>query len=292
MPALFVVLWSTGFIGAKLGLPDSEPMTFLAIRFAIAAVVLAVAAWFSGASWPRDMFEAARYALIGLFVHGVYLGGVFASIAHGVEAGASALIVSLQPLLVATMGGLLLGERSTGRQWGGLVLGVIGVTLTVGDKLSTGIGSPFGVLLAVIALIGMTIGTLLQKRYGQGMDLRSGSAIQFAAAMLFCGLLAAMFENGHVHWTPKFAFALAWLVLVLSFGAISLLYLLIRRGEATRVSSLFFLVPSSTALIAWLLFDERMTGLSLVGMVLTMVAVALVSLPHRGGGRWLGAVGR
>lgn len=282
IPALFVLLWSTGFIGARLGLPDAGPMTFLALRFGIVAAVLALVALVTGAAWPRDALEALRYATIGLFVHGIYLGGVFASISLGVEAGASALIVSIQPLLVATTGSVLLNEATGRRQWLGLVLGVAGVALVVGDKLAKGIGTPFGVLLSVAALIGMTIGTILQKRHGQGMDLRSGSAIQFAAATLFCLLLALAFEDIHVDWTPRFIFALGWLVLVLSFGAISLLYLLIRRGEATRVSSLFFLVPSSTAAIAWFLFDERMTGLSLVGMIVTMIAVALVNLPPRG----------
>ena len=281
MPALFVFLWSTGFIGAKLGLPDAEPMTFLTLRFGLVAVTLALVAAVTGAPWPNSPALFLRYAWVGILVHGIYLGGVFAAISQGVEAGASAVIVSLQPLLVATLGGVLLGERASVRRWSGLSMGFAGVVLVVWDKLAAGLGTPLGVALSMGALCGMTWGTLEQKRYGEGMDLRSGSAVQFAAATMFCGLMALIFEDGRIEFTPRFLTALAWLVLVLSFGAISLLYLLIRKGEATRVSSLFFLVPACTALLAWPMFGERMSPMALAGMVIVMMGVAIVNLERR-----------
>ena len=281
MPALFVFLWSTGFIGAKLGLPDAEPMTFLTLRFGLVAITLALVAAVTGAPWPSSPTLFLRYAWIGILVHGVYLGGVFTAISQGVEAGASAVIVSLQPLLVATFGGVLLGERASARRWLGLSMGFAGVILVVWDKLAAGLGTPLGVALSIGALFGMTLGTLEQKRHGEGMDLRSGSAVQFTAATLFCGLMAFIFEDGRIEFTPRFLTALAWLVLVLSFGAISLLYLLIRRGEATRVSSLFFLVPACTAMLAWPMFGERMSPMALAGMMTVMVGVAVVNLEHR-----------
>ncbi|WP_370151669.1 DMT family transporter [Ferrovibrio sp.] len=278
MPGLFVLLWSTGFIGAKLGLPYAEPMTFLVLRFAIVAVLLALLAGLTGAPWPRDPRMAGHIAVAGLLLHGVYLGGVFASIYHGVPAGISALIVGIQPLLVAAAAGPVLGERVSPRQWAGLVLGLAGVVLVVWTKLGIGVGTPFGYALSVIALVGITIGTLYQKRYCPAVDLRSGSAIQFAATTVFLAPFALLFETRAVIWSGEFVFALGWLCIVLSLGAISLLFILIRRGAAARVSSLFFLVPPCTALVAFFLFGEQLSPLALAGMAATMAGVALVNL--------------
>ena len=278
MPAVFVFLWSTGFIGAKLGLPYAEPMTFLAIRFAIASALLLLIALIFRAPWPRSWGAVGHIAVMGLLMHGAYLGAVFASISFGVEAGVSALIVSMQPLLVAVAAGPLLGERITRLQWLGLLLGVIGVVLVVWRKLELGIGTPEGMALSGIGLIALAAGTLYQKRFGGDMDLRSGNVIQYIAAGLFCAIFAFVFEERAVVWSGEFVFAMSWLVLVLSLGAITLLYLLIRRGAASSVSSLFFLTPPVTAVIAYFLFGETFGMLSLIGMAVAVVGVALVNL--------------
>lgn len=277
IPALFVVLWSTGFIGARLGLPHAEPLTFLSLRYVLAAGLLVLVSVASRAPWPRRLTEVAHFAVAGLLVHGVYLGGVFLAISMEVEAGVSALIVGLQPLLTAALAGVLLGERVTPRQWLGLVLGLCGVTLVLAGKLSQVPGSLLGSIACVAALIGITIGTLYQKRFCAGMDLRTGSVVQFTAAGLATAPLAFWFEDMHIRWDAEFVFALIWLVLVLSLGAVSLLYVLIRRGAASKVTSLFFLVPPCTALIAWPLFGETLGPSAVAGMALTAVGVALAT---------------
>ena len=276
VPALFVVLWSTGFIGAKLGLPYAAPLTFLALRFWLAAGLLVFLALATRAPWPRKA-EMRHYAVAGLLVHALYLGGVFVGISLGVEAGVSAMIVSVQPLLVAAFAGLALSERVAPRQWVGLGLGLLGVALVLARKLGHGVGDALGVLACVAALLGMTAGTLYQKRHCAGMDLRTGNVVQFAASGLATGLLALLVEDNRIVWSGEFVFALLWLVLVLSLGAISLLYVLIRRGAASRVSGLFFLVPPCTALIAWPLFGETFGVAALIGMGITVAGVALAS---------------
>jgi drug/metabolite transporter (DMT)-like permease len=275
VPALFVVLWSTGFIGARLGLPHAGPLTFLALRYALAAALLVLVAVVMRAPWPRRMSEVAHYAVAGLLVHGVYLGGVFLGISLGVEAGVAALIVGLQPLLTAALAGMLLSERVTAWQWAGLALGLLGVALVLERKLGQGPGDALGSVACLIALLAITAGTLYQKRYCGRMDLRTGSVVQFAAAGIATFPLALLFEDMRIDWNGEFVFALLWLVLVLSLGAISLLYVLIRRGAAAQVASLFFLVPPCTALIAWPLFGETLGPMALLGMALTAVGVAL-----------------
>ncbi|WP_114955129.1 DMT family transporter [Sphingosinicella terrae] len=277
VPALFVVLWSTGFIGARLGLPHAEPLTFLSLRYVLAAGLLVLVSIASQAPWPRRLTEVGHFAVAGLLVHGVYLGGVFLGISMGVEAGVSALIVGLQPLLTAALVGVLLGERVTQRQWLGLVLGLCGVTLVLAGKVGHAPGTLLGSIACVAALIGITIGTLYQKRFCAGMDLRTGSVVQFTAAGLATAPLAFWFEDMHVQWEAEFVFALLWLVLVLSLGAVTLLYVLIRRGAASQVASLFFLVPPCTALIAWPLFGETLGPWALAGMALTALGVALAT---------------
>lgn len=277
IPALFVVLWSTGFIGARLGLPHAGPLTFLALRYGLAAGLLVLVALATRAPWPRRPAEIGHYAVAGLLVHGIYLGGVFIGISLGVEAGVSALIVGLQPLLTAALAGVLLGERVTPRQWAGLALGLSGVALILARKLGQGPGDTLGSLACVAALLGITAGTLYQKRYCARMDLRTGSVVQFAAAGAATAPLALLFEDTHIDWNGEFVFALFWLVVVLSLGAVSLLYLLIRRGAAAQVASLFFLVPPCTALIAWPLFGETLGPAAIAGMGLTALGVAMAS---------------
>lgn len=275
-PALFVVLWSTGFIGGKLGLPHAEPLTFLLWRMSLVAVVLLAIAVWQKAPWPSSWRSVGHIALAGLLVHGVYLTGVFGALKQGLPAGAVALIVGLQPLLTALVAGPLLGERVSGRQWLGFALGLVGVTAVVWEKLSLNIGSPLGIGLSVFALLGISIGTLYQKRYCTEMDLRSGTAIQYGATGTVLAVVAPFIETMRVDWTGEFLFALAWLCLVLSVGAIFLLFALIRRGAASRVASLFYLVPPVTALMAWALFGEKLGPTALLGMGLTAAGVALV----------------
>ena len=280
MPAVFVVLWSTGFIGAKFGLPYAEPFTFLLLRFICVAVILAGAAVVIGAPWPRDPVEIRRVIIAGLLIHGLYLGGVFSAIAAGVPAGIAALIVGLQPLLTAALAPIYLGERVTRRQWLGFALGFVGVVLVVANKLSLRPSDIAGAGWALAALAGMTAGTLYQKRYGASMHLCTGSAIQFAAVALAYVPLALVFESTRIVWSGEFVFALAWLILVLSIGAISLLYVLIRRGAAARIASLFYLTPAVTAVFAWLLFGETLGPPAIASMALAACGVALVT---RGG---------
>src|SRR5579863_6873003 len=277
MPSVFVVLWSTGFIGAKFGVPYAGPATFLTLRFVIVATILGAVALLTRAPWPRRGAELCHVIVAGLLLQGVYLGGVFAAIAQGVEAGVSALIVGVQPLLTAALAGVFLGERVTARQWSGLALGLVGVALVVANKIGGAAGTPLGYGLAVLALFGITVGTVYQKRFCSTVDLRSGNAIQFAVCVPVFLAFAWRFETMQVAWTPRFLFALAWLCLVLSIGAISLLYLLIRRGAAARVASLFYLVPPCTAVMAFALFGETLDLAALAGMALVVLAVWLVN---------------
>ncbi|OEJ68656.1 peptide ABC transporter ATP-binding protein [Magnetovibrio blakemorei] len=277
MPGVFVMLWSTGFLGAKLGLPYVEPFTFLLLRFLILTVILVAAAFVLRAPWPSTWAEFMRLGIVGLLVHGIYLGGVFSSIHAGLPAGVAALIVGLQPLLTAVGAGPFLGEKVTPRQWLGLALGLLGVALVLGEKLhfdQTGLQATG---FAVAALFGITGGTIYQKRHGGGMDLRTGSAVQYAVAAVPMAVLAWLFESGDIQWSGELIFALGWLVVVLSIGAISLLYILIRRGAASKVASLFYLTPAVTAVLAWILFDETLAPLAIAGMAVTVVGVALVT---------------
>jgi len=277
-PALFVVLWSTGFVGAKLGLPYAEPFTFLSLRFLFVLAILLPICWLARAPWPtRHGF--GHMAVAGALMQGGYLGGVFASMHQGMPAGVSALITGLQPVFTAVLGGWLLQERTTLRQWLGLGLGLLGVILVVGERIAVHQLTLPAVLLSGLALASITLGTVWQKRHGGAIDLRTGAAIQFAAAALVLSPFAFLLETRQVRWTGEFVFALGWLVVVLSFGAVFLLFYLIRHGAATRVASLFYLVPPTTALLAWPLFGESYSVLAAGGMGLGMLAVWLVSKP-------------
>lgn len=275
-PSVFVLLWASGFIGAKFGLGYAEPLTFLALRMGALVVLLAVVIALTRPKWPSGA-EIVHGALTGLMVHGLYLGGVFIAIENGVSAGFSALFVSLQPLLTSTIANRWLGERVVARQWLGLALGLFGVYLVLHEKTATAGATPLAWGALVAALIGITIGTLYQKRFGGGMDWRPALAVQYTAAGIVFALGAFAFETRIVHWTPQFLIAIGYLALVLSFGAIWLLYYLIRRAAATRVTSLFYLVPPTTALMAWALFGERLAPLALAGMAICVAGVALVN---------------
>ncbi|WP_425485404.1 DMT family transporter [Halomonas cerina] len=281
MPLLFVALWSTGFIGAKFGLPYAEPFTFLFIRFVLTLLLLVPLVMLLGGHWPKGAVLWGHIAVSGLLVHGAYLGGVFYGIYLGMPAGLASLLVGLQPLLTAALSGPLLDERLTPRQWLGLGLGLAGIALVLGGKLDPGqaLFHGFGIeaLGAVlVALVGISLGTLYQKRHCTGMPLLGGTVVQYLGAGTVLGLGALLFESRTIDWTPTFLLTLGWLVLVLSISAILLLMALIRRGEASRVASLFYLVPPVTALEAWWLFDERLPAASLVGMGIAIAGVVLV----------------
>jgi len=276
-PVVFVGLWSTGFIGAKFGLPYAEPFTFLALRFAVVCALLLPIVWLGKARWPHHAGELGHIAVSGTLVHGVYLGGVFAAIHQGIGAGTAAVIVGAQPLLTATLAGPLLGDTITRRQWLGLAIGFAGVTLVVWHKIALATAGAAGLAFAVAALLGITLGTLYQKRFCADMSLRSGSLVQYAAAGLLMLLLSASFEHAPIVWSAQFVLALGWLVVVLSVGAVTLLWILIRRGAAARVASLFYLVPPLVAVLGYLCFDERLGAPALLGIALATLGVALVN---------------
>ena len=275
-PVVFVLLWSTGFIGTKYGLPYAEPLTFLTLRMVFVVALLVPIAWIVGARWP-DRREVLHSVATGLMVHGLYLGGVFVAIAQGVPAGISALIPGLQPILVSTIASRFMGERVGPLQWLGLALGLIGVLLVLHDRSIIAAGSIIGWIATVVSLLGIAFGTLYQKKFGGGIDWRTGNVVQYAAACQFFAIGAFLFETRAVQWAPDFIAAMAWLVIVLSIGTVALMYWLIRRSPATGFASLFYLVPVVTALMAYVLFDERLDAISVVGMVICAAGVFLVN---------------
>jgi drug/metabolite transporter (DMT)-like permease len=278
-PMLFVLLWSTGFIGARFGLPYIEPMTFLAVRMIFVVLIMGAIAFMAQARWPQGA-EIGHSLVAGALVHWLYLGGVFTAISQGVPAGISALIPGLQPILTSTIANRFMGEKVTRLQWLGLVLGLIGVLLVLHDRSIVLAGSPLGWIASFGSLIGITLGTLYQKRYGGRIDWRAGNTVQYAGALALFALAAFAFETRVIHWSGELIFAMAWLVLVLSIAAVGLMYWLIRRSAATGFASLFYLVPAVTALLAFLLFREKLDAVSIAGMVVCAVGVVLA---NRGG---------
>ena len=274
-PAIFVVLWSTGFIGTKYVINNAEPQTYLAIRMAFVVVVMAVIAAVARPKWP-DRTGVFHSAVAGILVHGFYLGGTAIAIAHSIPAGLSALIPGLQPILTSTIANRWLGERVTPLQWGGLLLGLAGVVLILHNRPMTG-DAGWGWLASGVSLISITLGTLYQRRYCNRIDWRAGNLVQYVAVTIFFGIGAWLFETNVVHWTSEFVLALAWLVFALSIGSIGLLYWLIRHHAATSVASLFYLVPATTALMAYVLFGERLDYVAIAGMAACAAAVLLVN---------------
>jgi drug/metabolite transporter (DMT)-like permease len=280
-PALFVCLWATGFIGGKLGLPYAEPLTFLLLRFIAVLMILLPITLLMKAPWPADVRSWGHASVAGLLLHAGYLGGVFSAIDLGLSAGLTALIVGLQPVLTAILATLWFKDKVASRQWLGLGLGVIGVALVVSGNLRLDAKDFTAIGWAVLALASFTLGTLYQKRYCQNLNLLSGTVIQYAVCAALYALLAPLTETMQIRWTGEFVFALLWLVVVLSIFSILLLYVLIRRGAATEVTSLFYMVPPTTAVMAWILFNETLSGWSLIGMLVCVLGVALVVRPSR-----------
>jgi drug/metabolite transporter (DMT)-like permease len=281
-PGLFVVLWATGFIGARYAMPWSEPFIFLSMRFSFACIIMAGLAWLGGRKVASAQ-QAACAVVAGVLIHGIYLGGVFCAVHRGMPAGLAALIAGLQPLLTALFAGVALGDRIEPKHWAGLALGFAGVLIVVAPTIgSLGSGVNAATLTAsLVGVLGITLGTLWQKRFGGGIDLLAGTAWQYLGAAVLMVLATGLFEHHRVTFNGELIFALAWLVLVLSVGAIFLLMHMIREGEVARVASLFYLVPVVTALMAWAIFDEELSLLQTGGMVLASGGVALSTIRTR-----------
>jgi drug/metabolite transporter (DMT)-like permease len=274
MPAVFVLIWSTGFIVARYGMPHAPPMKFLAVRYLLSVACFALWAFAARAAMPANRGQVKHLAITGVLMHAGYLGGVWAAVKLGMGAGLVALLVGLQPVLtavwVSSRGGVV-----AQRQWAGLALGFGGLALVVWQKLGVGEIHGTNFLLALGALLSITAGTLYQKRFVEPCDVRTASFVQLTAAF-FVTLPLALLESETMHWNGQLAGSMAWSVLVLTLGGSSLLYLLIQRGAATAVTSLLYLVPPCTAVMAWLLFGEAITVFTIAGMAIAAVGVSLV----------------
>jgi drug/metabolite transporter (DMT)-like permease len=280
-PVIFVVLWSTGFVGTKYVLADAEPLTYLAIRMALVVALMAIVVAIWRPQWPGR--TGIRHSIVaGLLVHGFYLAGTAVAIAHSIPAGLSALIPGLQPILTSTLANRWLGERVTPLQWGGLLLGLGGAVLILHNRPISG-DAGWGWLASGVSLVSITLGTLYQKRFCGGIDWRTGNLLQFISALALYAVGAWLFETRVVHWTGEFILSVIWLAVMLSIGSIGLLYWLIRRQAASQVASLFYLVPATTALMAYVLFGERLDSAAMAGMVACAAAVFLVNRTAQAG---------
>jgi drug/metabolite transporter (DMT)-like permease len=275
MPAVFVLIWATGFIVARYGMPYAPPLSFLAVRFALSVLCFALWIALTRPAWPTGPRAWSHLAVAGVLMHAGYLGGVWVAVKAGMGAGLSALLVGLQPVLTA-MWLSAMGSAVTRRQWAGLALGLGGLVMVVWHKLGLGEVTPFNFMSAMVALLAITAGTLYQKRFVQPCDVRTANTIQLAAAFVVTAPLALWLEAEPMQWNAQLAGAMAWSVLVLTLGGSSLLYVLIQRGAAASVSSVMYLVPPTTAVMAWILFGEPFGWLSAAGLVLTAVGVAMV----------------
>ena len=282
MPWVFVLIWATGFVVARLAMPHSPPFKFLAVRFALSAACYGVWVALARVAWPTGRGQWLHLAVTGALMQAGYLGGVWSAVKAGIGAGTVALLVGLQPVLTAlwvtatsARAGAGAGHGVSGRQWLGLLLGLAGLGLVVWPKMGTGEVTPANLTMAIVALLGITIGTLYQKRHVAPCDVRTASAIQMMAGFAICAPLALL-EPEAMDWHRDLVLAMAWSVGVLTLGGSSLLYLLIQRGEATAVTSLLYLVPPCTAVMAWLLFREIFSLPMMLGMALTVVGVAIV----------------
>jgi len=274
-PAIFVVLWSTGFVATKYVLHAAEPLTFLAIRMAVVVGLMAVIAAVTRPQWP-DRIGVLHSVAAGLLVHGFYLGGTAVAISLSIPAGLSALMPGLQPILTSTIANRWLGERVTPLQWVGLLVGLGGVVLILHDRPLTG-QAGWGWLASTVSLVSITLGTLYQRRYCNGIDWRAGNVVQYLAVTALFTAGAFLFETREVHWTAEFVLGVAWLAVVLSIGSIGLLYWLIRRSAATSVASLFYLVPAVTSAMAYALLGEKLDAIAMAGMAACALAVFVVN---------------
>jgi drug/metabolite transporter (DMT)-like permease len=275
LPLLFVLMWSSGYVVGKIGLPDAAPFTLLFLRFGAAALVLLLAAVLARAPWPASARQFGHLVVVGLLIQSLQFSGLYTGLKLGVTAGISALIVGTMPVFTALGASLLLGEKVGAKQWLGLVGGLLGVALVVADRLGAGTAAPAGYAAVALSLAGITLGTLYQKKYCAGMDLRTGGFVQLGVASVVALYLSLRFEGFAVHWTPRLLFASSWLSLVNSIGAISLLFVMMRKGEASKVASLFYLVPGVTALMGFAVLGETLSPAAVAGFFVTATAVWL-----------------
>ena len=277
LAAVFVLFWSTGFVAAKFGFPYAEPFTFLGTRFVIASTLLFALCFALRAKWPRRLRDYGHISVTGFLVGSIYLIGVYYGVFLGVSIGVMALIVGLQPLITGALAGPFLRESVSRRQWVGLALGFGGLSLVVAEKIALGEAVWFGYVLGLMGLVAITAGTLYQKKFCANFDLRTTVAIQNGVSCVLMLALASMFESMEVSWTGEYLFALLWSAVVLSVVAMMVFYYLVARGAATKVTSLIYLSPPTTAAMGWLVFDETLAALAIAGMGVAMVGVAMVS---------------
>lgn len=273
--ATFIVLWASGFIAAKYGLPYAEPFTLMACRFFVASVVMTLACFALRAQWPRTARQTVHLLISGFGIQSVYLIGVYYGIWYGVSTGVTALVVGLQPLLTGGIAMLLLGERPTARNWAGLLLGFMGLALVVWDRVASPSESLWGLGFLILGLLGITAGTLYQKRFCGTFDVRPAVALQNMISFATTIILAFAFETRVIDWTADFVFAVLWSAVALSMFASCLFFWLIQRGAAARVTSLIYLSPPTTAVMGWAMFGEVMSWMAIGGMALAMTGVAL-----------------
>jgi drug/metabolite transporter (DMT)-like permease len=281
-PLVFVLIWSTGWVSAGYAAPYADPLTFLAVRYACAAVLVAAYALVSGARWPATTADWRHGIFSGVLLHGIYLGGVWWAVRHGLPAGISGLIAALQPILTALFAPAILGERITLTRWGGIVLGFFGIALVLQPKLA-GVepaalwGVLIPILINIIAMVSVTAGSFYQKLFIGTGDLRTVTALQYVGALLFTVPLAVATEKMQITWNLTIILVLAWSVIALSLGAIGLMLMMIRKGAVSRIATLIYLIPPTVAIEAWLLFNETLSAVQIAGMVLTVVGVVLAS---------------
>jgi drug/metabolite transporter (DMT)-like permease len=276
-PAIFVLLWATGFLIAKLGVPYAQPMTLLAMRFVLAAFMMASVALVTRAPWPRSWRRIGHIATIGVLLHAVYLGGCYIAIYGGMPAGMAALIAGFQPILTATLAGPVLSERTRPIQWLGIAIGFVGLMMVLWERIVIDLSHPAALLFAILSLIGITSATIYQKRFCPSFDLRSGTAIQYMAASIVMAPATFIYGIGAIDWAPTFIFALAWLVIVLSGVSIALLTWMISRGAASKVASLFYLTPPIAAIGSYFWFGETLSALALAGMAVIVFGLYLLN---------------
>lgn len=276
-PAIFVLLWATGFLAAKLGVSYAAALTILSLRFVLAAIMMIGIALLTRAPWPRSWRRVGHIAVTGILLHAVYLGACYIAIYAGMPAGMAALIVGFQPILTAIFAGPVLGERVRPAQWLGIFIGFVGLMMVLWERLVIDLSHPIALIMALLSLLGITSATIYQKRFCPKFDLRSGAAIQYVAATIVTVPVAFWLGIGEIVWAPTFIFALAWLVIVLSGVSIALLSWMISRGAASKVASLFYLTPPIAAIGSYFAFGETLSALAIAGMAVIVTGLYLLN---------------
>lgn len=281
LPLIFVTLYGSGFVGAKMGLPYTQPLTFLVWRFAFSSFLLSLLALFLGSTWPKNIKDIAHIMVAGILMQAIFSAGAFTAIYMGISPAVSALIIALQPILVAVGASPILGETIFLRQWLGLILGLLGVALVVIHNISLDHAHMEGIMMAVVGLLGLTAGNLYQKRFCSSMNIFTGGVFQSIAAFGAVLIGAWLFEPMTIVWSGSFVFALSWMTVGVSLGAVSILYLLIRQGEVSQVASIFYLVPVSTAILSYLIYQQGIDRLGMLGIAITALGIILVNSKKR-----------